>query len=279
MRKQAIILIGYDVEARNSYGDFYSTRLFLERAVVLHDYFQIPCTTFVLGQTLIENKVLFRELLLNPLWNIEQHTFTHIPLRNVSPVCEMHKAVKGASLETIEHEISTTNELFLDILGIRCKGLCAPKGYFQGLKGRKDILSILSKNGIHFVRSYGRNEKDWQPVAFEIQPFWYEQEGAPEILEIPSQGWQDTIWFRVHGWNNRNGFVNYLKTTIDHVVQNRLVWSCGFHDWSCAKVDPGLDILKDFFEYALNKGAVFMTHLEFYNKMLREKNEGEDSIC
>jgi peptidoglycan/xylan/chitin deacetylase (PgdA/CDA1 family) len=233
---------------------------------------QISCTAFILGQTILENINLFKKLRNEPLWNIEQHTFSHIPLRTVKPKYELNKSVKGESLEIIERDIARANKLFEDILRIHCKGLCAPKGYFNGLNDRSDILKILASNGIQFVRSYGRNIQDWQPVPFEIQPFWYEEEGFPDILEIPGQGWQDTIWRRTYGWTNKKGFLDFLKDSVDYVLQNRLVWSCYFHDWSCIQKDSDLSIMRAFFEYALKRGAIFMSHLDYYELMKKKKN-------
>ena len=278
-KEGGIVLVGYDIEARNTYGDFHSTKSFLDRAIVLHNSFHIPCTAFVLGQTLLENTGVLKKLADKPLWNFEQHTFSHVPLRSVRPKDEVNRSVEGESLEIIEKDISRANVLLEDTLGVQCKGLCTPKGYFKGLKDRKDILEILASNRLQFVRSYGRNEQDWQPVPFEIQPFWYEEEGFPEILEIPAQGWQDTIWRRVHGWSNRKGFMEYLKDSVDHVLQNRLVWSCGFHDWSYICEDPELTIMKDFFEYALKKGAMFLSHLDCFGMMKKEKEKIDYPLC
>jgi len=274
-----IVLVGYDVEARNNFGDFHSTQTFFQKAMPLHDSLRVPCTAFLLGQTLIENTEIFKKLLDEPLWDIEQHTFSHVPLRAVRPAYELHKSVEGESLENIQEDIGKANAVLEDILGVQCKGLCTPKGHFQGLKGRKDILEILAANGLQFVRSYGRNEQDWQPVPFEIQPFWYEEEGFPEILEIPGQGWQDTIWRRTYGWKNRRHFLEYLKESADYVIQHRLAWSCGFHDWSCVREDPELNILSEFFEYVLERGATFLSHLDFFEMLKKEKEESEYPFC
>jgi Polysaccharide deacetylase len=97
--KNAIILVGYDVEARNFFGDFHSTKAFFAEAIPLHDSLRVPCTAFLLGQTLIENTGIFKKLLDEPLWDIEQHTFSHLPLRAVRPAYELHKSVVGESLE------------------------------------------------------------------------------------------------------------------------------------------------------------------------------------
>lgn len=266
-----IILAGYDIEARAEYGDGKSTRLFFDNAVPIHNNLRIPCTAFALGQTLLENVELFQKISAEPMWNIEQHTFSHVPFRSIEPCDENWKSVKGATIADISYEVSKANELIQRILGITCNGLCAPKGYFNGLRGRKDILRVLEADSIKFVRSYGRNENDWQPVPFEVQPFWYEEDGFPDILEVPMQGWQDTIWRRTFGWNNRSGFLKYLRESVDYVLQKHLVWSCAFHDWSCIREDPDLNIMKEFFKYALKKGATFLSHLAFYEMMKKEK--------
>ena len=170
---KSIVLVGYDIEARSAYGDSKSTRLFLENAVPMHKTFGISCTGFVLGQTLLENVDLFQKVSGDPLWNIEQHTFTHVPFRNVEPLNEKWKSAKGVSIDTIKREVSQASGTIQEILGIPCKGICAPKGYFNGLRGRADILETLQDNSIEFVRSYARNKDDWMPVSFDVQPFWY----------------------------------------------------------------------------------------------------------
>jgi peptidoglycan/xylan/chitin deacetylase (PgdA/CDA1 family) len=277
--RKAVVLIGYDIEARVSYGDSKSTRLFLEKAVPLHRSFGIPCTGFVLGQTLLENIDEFQETAEDPLWNIEQHTFSHRAFRDVEPINETWKRAKGASIDTIYREISQANILIKEIFGRQCKGICAPKGYYNGLRGRPDILKVLQANSIKFVRSYGRNEDDWMPVAFDIQPFWYKEDGYPEILEIPTQGWQDNIWKRNFGWDNKHGFHAYMKASLDYVVEKQLIWSIAFHDWSCIRGDPDLDIIKYFFEYALNMDVQFMSHLEFFETLNEEEKKSVRTIC
>jgi len=276
-----IILIGYDVEARSASGDDTSTRLFLEKAVPLHSSFKIPCTAFILGQTLMENIESFQQIRGDSLWDIQQHSFSHIAFRQFGPASQdlLLKSGVDPDIDVIRQEVSKANELFREILGITCRGICAPKGYFNGLRGRADILTVLESHGIRFVRSYGRNEKHWQPVSFHIQPFWYIEDGFPQILEIPIQGWQDTIWRRVFGWDNKSGFLQYLRESVEYVTQNHLIWSCCFHDWSCVKNDVDLDIMKEFFEYALKKGAVFLSHLDFFEMIRKEKEQIEYSLC
>jgi len=196
-----------------------------------------------------------------------------------APLNEKWKSAKGVSIDTIKREVSQASGVIQEILGIPCKGICAPKGYFNGLRGRSDILEVLQANSIRFVRSYARNKNDWMPVSLDVQPFWYGEDGFHEILEVPAQGWQDIIWRRTFGWNNKPDFLRYLKKSVDYIVENQLVWSCGFHDWSCIREDPELSVMKIFFEYAIKQGATFMSHFKFFEMMKKEKDEYGCSFC
>ena len=40
-----------------------------------------------------------------------------------------------------------------------------------------------------------------------------------------------------------------------------------------------LYIMKEFFEYALKKGAVFLRHLDFFEMIRKEKEQIEYSLC
>ena len=42
---------------------------------------------------------------------------------------------------------------------------------------------ILQDNGIRWARTYGRDYRDCQPTPFTVQPFFYADQGFPDILE------------------------------------------------------------------------------------------------
>jgi hypothetical protein len=86
------------------------------------------------------------------------------------------------------------------------------------------------------------------------QPFWYERDGYPDLLEIPLHGWHDnhltgqpyvTHWPPILPWGNPT----HVATTaleayqacapgIDYLVQNNLLtYVPGFHPWSIYRLD------------------------------------------
>ena len=49
---------------------------------------------------------------------------------------------------------------------------------------RPDSLSILHDQGIRYLRSLGRDWHEGQPRDLDRQPFWYDAQGYPEMLDI-----------------------------------------------------------------------------------------------
>ena len=74
------LLIGYDVEWR---GDGDVTPHFLEQARSLHDRLGIPATLFVVGQTLERWVPQFQAIAQDPLFDLQQHTYSHQLLKTV----------------------------------------------------------------------------------------------------------------------------------------------------------------------------------------------------
>ena len=178
----ATLLIGYDVESQDSE----ITGAFLKKAGEIHRAFKVPCTMFVVGKTLEKNISNCHDLAKDELFDLEQHTYSHVLLKTVVMETQNEvKVVKGGSLSQIEEEIKKANELIKKYLNVECIGLRGPWGYYRGLADRPDILEILHNLGICFTSTYARDEKDFQPVDFQIQPFWYSPQEFSGILEIP----------------------------------------------------------------------------------------------
>jgi hypothetical protein len=114
------------------------------------------------------------------------------------------------------------------------------------------------------MRSWGRNDRDWQPVPLDVQPFFYDAQGFPEILEFPVQGWQDCLWFEANGQANTRGYALYLKEMVDAVEALDVTWSFVQHDWSTVENDPDFAITRQFILYARSRGITFMTHSHYY---------------
>jgi len=266
----AILLIGYDVEVCDPASEV--TKAFLQIAAPLHAELEAPCSFFICGKTLENNVKEFQQVRekWGQLIDFEQHTYSHVLLKTV--VCddgESLSLIKGGTLEEIRTEVERTSELLQRYLGVDCIGLTGPWGYYRGLMDRPDILEILYQLGIRFTRTYARNEKDYQPVSFEVQPFWYELQGFPEILECPIQWWQDCVWRGAHGWENKEEYLRQLRGNIDYIAQHDLVWGYVQHDWSSLKEDPDMSIIRNLIEYADQRGIRLMSYRQYYQEALR----------
>jgi len=270
-------LLGYDVESHLGEYNSYEPQVtlnFLSQMRKVHEDLKAPCTLFICGRLLEEESVLasLRQLQESgELFDLQQHTYSHQRLKTV--VRDDGKAVtvfKGASLERIREEVERTNQLFETKLNRKCTGICGPYGYYRGLMDRPDILDILHQAGIRFTRTYSRNEKDYGPLPIHVQPFFYEQQGFPEILEIPLQGWMDTMFFRAYGWD-REAFLNYNRSMMDLIAEKNLTWSTVQHDYTSCQKDPNMDYTKALIAYAQSKNVTVTSHLDYARRYGRGK--------
>jgi len=293
----ATMLIGYDVEVQDPLLGI--TRKFLKQMKKVHSDLDVPCTLFICGKTLEDNVEDFQSLLDDRrLFDIQQHTYSHKLLKTLVYRYEDGKIeiYKGGTLDEIREEVARTNELLRKHLGVRCIGITGPTGCYMGLIDRPDILSILHDLGIRFVRSYHMNIRDylhWEPLPFDVQPFWYEPQGFPDMLEFPFQGFIDCSWLDSHGYDKREEYLNYVKVCIDYIIEKNLSWSYAQHDWSSItdgnrrrdsdgdtlqalsgianRQDPGMKITRKIIEYALRKGVRIPAYNEYYQESLSNK--------
>jgi peptidoglycan/xylan/chitin deacetylase (PgdA/CDA1 family) len=232
------LLIGYDVEYVVPDG---TTPAFLERVVAVHERHEAPLTLFLLGETLEQNVAAIQRADRSPLVSIGQHTYSHSLLRPLrvdtgTSVTEL----SAASPERIAAELAHTNALIRDHLGRDCAGLTAPYTYHRGLQGHAELLDVLRGNGIRYVRSDGRDERGYQPAP-PTQPYWYDEDGFPDLLELPTNGWHDCVVREdVLGWDDVDGYADLVCAELDAAAAADRVHSICAHDWSSVRGDPGL---------------------------------------
>jgi peptidoglycan/xylan/chitin deacetylase (PgdA/CDA1 family) len=257
------MLIGYDVEWRNQEG---VTEHFLAQAQALHNRLHVPATLFIVGQTLESCIPNFQALQNDPLFDLQQHTYSHQLLKTVYiDDGKSIRVVRGVALEETRKEVRKTNQLLKMHLDVTCIGLTGPWCYYRGLRDRPDILHVLHEEGIRFTRTDGRNEKDWHPVSMDLQPYWYDNLGFPDILEVPIHGWHDcVIRAEVLGWEDLGGYVDSVKPYIDRAAGENKVFSLCQHDWSSIRADPEMRATEAIIYYALDHGVRFMTYQAFY---------------
>lgn len=264
------LLIGYDVESE-------SCAQFLKVASTLHKDLQAPASIFIVGKTLEENAEEAKTALKSSSGYLEfhQHTYSHMLLKTVVQENEDGITIyPSGSYEEIVDEINKGQQVLQDILNIEGVGLTAPYNYYRGLSDRLDLLEILRNNGIKFVRSAGRNERDWQPVPFEWQPYFYKEQGYPEILECPLHGWQDCIAREKLGWENISDYLQWLKKDIDYALEHQLDFVYCSHDWSSIRHDQQLEHIAEFISYARSKGMDLMNYSQYYKYKCTEYESG-----
>ncbi len=257
---KSTLLIGYDVEripgrvpgekwvGRKVPED--TTSVFLKKIVKLHSELQVPATIFMVGCNIEKHLRELEACLASGLFEIAQHTHEHFPLKTVLEETGSRVFLRGLDFDRIEEQIAKPVELLKRHLGVDCKGLTTPYTHYRGLADRPDILALVAKHGMVYTRSYGRNSLDYFPLGWDAQPFFYERQGFPNVLEIPLQGWIDAQWRHDNGWEKQAEYLGYLKTQVDTFRDKGICWAHLQHDWTSLLCDADLAWTRKFLEYA-----------------------------
>lgn len=280
----AILLIGYDTEAAavgEGLARFISPAVPQYRSALdpdvarrgvallarLHEELDAPCTFFLCGRTLLHALDAIEPLADSPLFDLQQHTYSHVVFRDVR-----YRPEEGAEEAVIpetphvalREELRVTSELIQRYLGRECVGVRTPFGYYRGLRGRPDLLAILRETGHRFVTSWGRNEDNANPTPW-VQPFIYEEEGFADLLEIPFQFWLDGVWFDHHGYREGREFGRVLRSAIDEIAGTDLVWGTAFHEWVAVEADEeGTGWIRTLIEHARESGVELMSYRDYW---------------
>jgi peptidoglycan/xylan/chitin deacetylase (PgdA/CDA1 family) len=252
--------IGYDVESPNPEV----TRQFLQTARKVHEELEVPCTLFIVGRTLRQSPAEFRELLGHPLFDLQQHTETHLLLKTVYQENAAGVSVfRGGSPEEVRANVGDCQRTFEEILGFRPNGLTGPYNYWRGLLDRPDLVQIVHDEGIRFLRCFGRDSHDWQPTPF-FAPFPLTALGFPDVWEYGVHGWQDCILRADLGWGDLDGYFARMRADIDGVVASDGYFSYCQHDWSSPREDPELTLTRRILAYVKERGLRTPTYAAHY---------------
>src|SRR5579885_357392 len=175
----ATLLIGYDTEAAavgEGLARFIGPTVPQYRAALdpdvtrrgvallsrLHRELDAPCTFFVCGRTLLHAMDAIEPLAGVDLFDIQQHTYSHVVFRDVryrAEGAEAEAVLPETPAVALREELRFTSDLIRRYLGRECVGLRTPFGHYRGLRGRPDLLEIVRDTGHRFVSSWGRNEE------------------------------------------------------------------------------------------------------------------------
>jgi peptidoglycan/xylan/chitin deacetylase (PgdA/CDA1 family) len=246
-----------------------------------HQEYDAPFTLFVLGK-MLEIPALCASLLgeleshlLQSIIDVQGHAYSHRPFK---------KGLYGNNplgSDEIRRELVVTRSLVKEKLGYEIIGLRTPLGYYRGLQGEDDTLRILAESGFTFVSSDLRNENDLFPSPWYDengtfrQPYFYDQDKYPNLLEIPTQGWTDnalkgqsrTTKVKVH--TLRQELDIHLKH-LDFAMENDLAYAPLCHPWAVATNDDDGFVIRGMLAYAIEKGLRVVSYKQLY-EIVRER--------
>jgi peptidoglycan/xylan/chitin deacetylase (PgdA/CDA1 family) len=235
----------------------------------IHAEADVPATLFICGRTLLHALEPVRAAKASGLFDVQQHTFSHVPFRDIeySPEPGIVATIAASPPEALSAELEVTSRLIRDHLGHECVGLRTPFGYHRGLRDRPDLLEIVRETGLRYVTSWGRNAENANPTPW-VQPFAYDEEGYPDVLELPFQFWLDVVWFDRHGYDTGPALLEALKGAVDEVATNDLVYGACFHDWvMLASDERRVGWLRGFLRYAAERGVEVTTYTEYWRRV------------
>jgi hypothetical protein len=203
---------------------------------------EAPASFFLVAKLLKLAGPELRSILDHPLFDIQCHTFTHPDLIGLD---EDEAALR--------YELVDAKNLIEDTFGRPVIGLTAPGGYTHGLTGYPRILEFMWEAGYRYLRSVGTGPNRTMPAPLN-QPFWYTQDGFPNLLEIPSHAWHDNIltgqpgvvrWPPALPWgypgempDNAQGVYEAYAPGIDYCSEHDMLYYMPiFHPWSIYRID------------------------------------------
>ena len=279
----ATVLIGYDVEAcaigeglaclgAHGMGEAVD-RATTGRALAVirrnHEDHNVAGTLFVCGRTLVHNVEALEPFVGHPLFDIQQHTYSHTLLRDDHWKGGTFLASPTVAIET---EVSQTSKALKRLLGVDCIGLRTPHGYYRGLCDSPEMLEVLQRCGIEFVSSWARNDQGVNPTPMSVQPFWYRDQGFADLFEIPFQGWLDGTWFEEFGIDKGVEYAGVLREAVDEIVAKGLVYGACFHDWAQIRYrEVETRWVAGLMEYATDLGVSMMSYADYYRSQLEAR--------
>lgn len=153
----------------------------------IHRRREVPATFFILGRVIERHGEELRRIFGDdPLFDLQSHTYSHKLLKDNL----MHG--KGIGLDELREEIGRGKALVEEAFGRECIGVRSGCGFFKGMQGESERLRVIWECGVKFISTDLRGPADSIPSGLQ-QAYWYDEEGFPELLELPGHGWHDNV--------------------------------------------------------------------------------------
>lgn len=254
----------------------------VRKIVEVHKRFKMPATFFITGKTLEANSTEYKSLLDNPLFEVASHTWSHKMLRE-NPFCG-----PAVSLEQKRIEIFDGKALVEKVFGRPCIGLRPGCGFEKALHGADDVLQLIKEAGYKYVSSllWGN---DYSLPAMLNQPFNYQEDGYPELWEIPAHGWHEnllknnnkmgpariTLWppempeaIPLHYVTTPKEEFDVHRIFIDKAAADKKIFvSLIWHPWSLDAFDPEMKMLELVFSHVQKMGLNTCRYADLYKSL------------
>jgi len=147
----------------------------------------VPATFFLVGELLEDPDwaAEAKDLLSYPLFDVQSHTYTHIP------VIPLDLSTPDIAYQNhVADEIKKTNAIIEKVFGTEVIGFRTPGGYENGLGTAAWLIHALWRSGIRYSSSQltGPGCTNPSPLA---KPYWNETDILHPILELPACDWHD----------------------------------------------------------------------------------------
>jgi hypothetical protein len=243
---------------------------------------EVPASFFIVGKVIERAGKSLASVLDSPRFDIESHTYSHMKI----------KSNDRNVLEQFDQELRQTSDLIVQFFGSRPTGFCAPGNFYRGLQGYPEQLRMLWKQGYTFVGSDGQGPPEQAMPAPFTQPYWYDEDGFPDLLEVPLTGWHCNMLFNTGHQNDyrkpARGFpdgtvLEKLPSTIEegfqarksefeYAIDNDLIYAPCMHPWSVFRFDPQLEHVERLIQMAREKDVPVLNCKQQY-ETFREAKE------
>lgn len=284
LKYKACLCLGYDWER---YGKSYDINKILydqhlsfdgvSALIKTHEEFHAPLTLSVLGK-ILEEKLLLD--LFVKITNKFDDDFVNITMHSYSHLLIKQHAFLGepSPLGDIDTDLAKNRFLIEKYSNRSPIGFTAPQSFYRGLQDQPELLGVLAKNGIRFIRSDGRGKNESRPapaldeLSLPRTPYSYEKEGYPGLFELPAHGFSDNYLKELSRekpdipWSVKselNQHIRYFEKCIDLGIPFLPM----FHPWSIATKDPNCMVIRGLLKHALENKIQVLTYRQLYEKI------------
>ena len=248
------------------------------RLVELHRRHEVPATFFVLGTVLEMRGAELRRIFGDdPLFDLASHTYSHKLLKDN----RVHGP--GVGLEELGREIERGIRLVEDVFERPCVGVRSGYGFHGGLRGERERLEVVWDRGARYLSSDLRGPGDCVPGGLG-QAYRYDEEGFPDLLELPGHGWHDNVlkgfypgpqlvWPSIPRW----GIPDRIPRTPEEEFAVQRVWvdralalgldyvSPVYHPHSVYRMSPDCRVVELLMRHAKQEGMAATTYGGLYH--------------